>query len=188
MQVVKKRFIAGFVTALLVASLAHGEPSAVLVGTVTGVIDGDTLDVMLTSGPVRVRLNGVDAPEKNQPGGAEAKKALSDLVFGKQIELEPFEQDRYARLVGTVFIGERNINHELVQRGHAWAYRRYMQKSASGYCADEAVARTAKRGVWGLPREQLVAPWEWRRRKQLPKLTDYTRETAAQCVAAIGKR
>ena len=79
------------------------------------------------------------------------------------------------------------MNLELVKRGHAWAYRQYMRKEDSALCINEAAARTAKKGLWALSKDQQVAPWEWRRKKSLATLTDYSRETAADCIAAIGK-
>jgi endonuclease YncB( thermonuclease family) len=159
----------------------------VLVGTVTKIVDGDTIDVQLTSGPIRVRLHGIDTPERGQPGGREATAALSSLVAGKRVQVEPFSQDRYERMIGIVFRDDLNVNLELVKRGRAWAYRRYMRKSDSALCINEAAARTAKRGLWALPADQRIAPWEWRRKKSLPAFTDYSRETAAACIAAIGK-
>src|ERR1700716_4371915 len=97
--------------AVLVASLlcvAAGRP--VLIGTVTRVVDGDTLVVQLSSGPIRVRLYGIDAPEHNQPGGREATDALSALVAGARVELEPVSQDRYGRMVAHVFRGSLDVN------------------------------------------------------------------------------
>jgi endonuclease YncB( thermonuclease family) len=159
----------------------------VLVGTVIKIVDGDTIDAQLSSGPIRVRLHGIDAPERGQPGATEATATLSRLIAGKQVDIEPFSQDRYERMIGIVFLGDLNVNLELVRRGHAWAYRRYMRKADSELCIAEAAARTAKRGLWALPADQWVAPWEWRRRKSLPEVTDYSQETVARCIAAIGK-
>jgi endonuclease YncB( thermonuclease family) len=130
----------------------------------------------------------VDTPERGQPWGKESTAALTALVMGKEVEIEPFEQDRYERMIGIVFRDELNVNLELVKRGHAWAYRQYMRKQDSALCINESAARTAKRGLWTLPKDERVAPWEWRRKKSLKTFTDYTRETAATCIAAIGKR
>ena len=171
---------------LACAISAFGQDSPVLVGTVTKIVDGDTIDVQLSSGPIRVRLHGVDTPERGQPWGKESTAALTALVMGKEVDIEPFSQDRYERLIGIVFLGDLNVNLELVKRGHAWAYRQYMRKEDSGLCIAEAAARTAKKGVWA-SKEQPVAPWEWRRKKSQPKFTDYSRESAANCIAAIGK-
>jgi len=159
----------------------------VLVGTVTKIVDGDTIDVQLASGPIRVRFHGIDTPERGQPWFGEASQALAALVAHKEVEIEPFEQDRYERLIGIVFVGDMNVNVELVKQGHAWAFRKYMRRSDAQLCADEAVARISKRGVWALPPDQRVAPWEWRRRKSQPEFSDYSEETPAHCVAAIGK-
>lgn len=176
-----------FFAFVLMSLPALGQDLPVLVGTVTKIVDGDTIDVKLTSGPIRVRLHGVDTPERGQPWGKESTAALTALVMGKEVEVEPFEQDRYERMIGIVYRDDLNVNLELVKRGHAWAYRQYMRKQDSALCINEAGARTAKRGLWALSKEECVAPWEWRRKKKLKTFTDYTRETAATCIAAIGK-
>lgn len=212
----------------MAACLAPGwvcaQQAAFLRGTVTRVIDGDTLTIQLESGPIRVRLHAMDAPEMNQPGGPEAKQALTALVQGRTVELQPVEQDRYERLVAVVRVDALEINREMIRQGHAWAYRRHMSRSASGYCTDEARARNAGRGLWKSPHRDAtlsartieshsqhapaaghrapssdvdtagaaalarIAPWEWRRRKTLAELTDYSHESVVSCVAAIGRR
>jgi endonuclease YncB( thermonuclease family) len=173
----------------LLCVVGCAEPSTpVLVGRVTKVVDGDTIDVQLDSGPIRVRFHGIDAPEKAQPHGKEATAMLSEWILNKEVQLEPFEQDRYDRMIAIVYAGDRNVNAEMVRAGHAWAFRRYMRKKDSPLCEAEAAARTAKRGVWALPKEDAIAPWEYRSRKNRATFTDYSRETAAACVAAIGKR
>jgi micrococcal nuclease len=164
------------------------EPDAVLVGTVTKVVDGDTIDVQLESGPIRVRLHAIDAPEKAQPHGKEASAMLSKWVFGKVVQLEPFEQDRYERLVAVVYVADVNINAVMIRDGHAWAFRRYMRKEDASLCADESTARIAKRGLWALAVDAPIAPWEYRSRKNRDTFTDHRRETTAGCVAAIGRR
>jgi endonuclease YncB( thermonuclease family) len=162
--------------AMLLASPAVAQNDLpVLVGTVTKIVDGDTIDV-----------HGVDTPERGQPWGKESTAALTTLVMGKEVEIEPFSQDRYDRMIGIVYRGDLNVNLELVRRGHAWAYRRYMRKEDSELCIAEAAARTAKKGLWASSERQ-VAPWEWRRKETRAAPTDYSRETAANCIAAIGK-
>lgn len=176
------------VLTFLVSVPASGQDQLpVLVGTVTKIVDGDTIDVQLSTGPIRVRLHGVDTPERGQPWGKESTAALTAVVMGKEVDIEPFSQDRYERMIGIVFLGDLNVNLELVKRGHAWAYRQYMRKEDSALCINEAAARTAKRGLWALPARDRVAPWEWRRRKSLPEFTDYSRESVTGCIATIGK-
>jgi micrococcal nuclease len=175
------------VFAFAVESVAHAQTRMpVLPGTVTKIVDGDTVDVQIDTGPIRVRLHGVDTPERGQPWGKESTAALTALVMGKEVDIEPFSQDRYERMIGIVFLGDLNVNLELVKRGHAWACRQYMRKEDSAQCINEAAARTAKKGLWA-SKEQPVAPWEWRRKKTRAAPTDYSRETAANCITAIGK-
>src|SRR5262245_60707498 len=120
--------------ALAWTRMAAPDEAAVLVGRVTKVVDGDTLDVQLSSGTIRIRLHGIDAPEKAQPHGNVATAALSGLVLNKQVQIEPFEQDRYERLIGIIYLDDLNVNAELVGRGHAWAFRRYMRKTDAALC------------------------------------------------------
>lgn len=158
----------------------------VLDGVVVGVVDGDTADVRLTSGMIRIRLHAIDAPESQQPYGAKSKQALSALAFGKAVQVEPYEQDRYDRLVARLWVGETDVNAEMVKQGMAWTYRRYADDPA--YCAYEKAARDLRRGLWSLPLADRPAPWEWRRRKTLGgRFTDYSNDSVAQCVTALGK-
>ena len=171
---------------LFVAGLRAEEARTVLPGVVVGVVDGDTADVRLASGMIRIRFHAIDAPEAGQPHGKAAKTALSDLIFGKAVDVEPYTQDRYDRLVARVWLGDLDVNAQMVKGGHAWTYRRYADDAA--YCAYEAAARESRRGLWRLPPEQRVAPWEWRRRKTLAgRYTDYSNESVADCVASFGR-
>ena len=170
--------------ALVAPAASRGE--ATLPGTVVGVVDGDTVDVRLQSGMIRVRLHAVDAPERDQPHGAASKQSLSDLVYGKDVSVQPIEQDRYDRLVARLWLGDLDVNAEMVKQGAAWVYRHYADDPA--YCAYERAARDLKRGLWGLPRDQRAAPWEWRKRKTLEnRFTDYGGETVGDCIASLGR-
>lgn len=115
-----------------------------------------------------------------------AAEWLKRRVQDKQVELEPITQDRYDRLVARVFVGELDVNAELVRLGHAWAYRKYMRKGEdAGLCSLEQEARESRLGLWAISTQARVAPWDWRRRKQ-QVAADYGGETIAHCVAAIG--
>lgn len=169
------------VVVLLICGMSAQAAQPVLTGTVTRVIDGDTIEVQLTSGPIRVRFNGIDTPERGQPWGPEATRALAALVMAKQVDLEPFTQDRYERVVANVFVGSVNVNEALVMQGHAWAYRRYLTRENLALCGAEAAARRAKRGLWKLQPRQRAAPWDWRKRPK--QFIDYSRATEASCIA-----
>jgi endonuclease YncB( thermonuclease family) len=157
-----------------------------LPGTVVGIVDGDTVDVRLESGMIRVRLHGVDAPERDQPYGKSARRALSRLVYLETVEIEPVEQDQSQRLVARLWLDGRNVNAELLESGNAWVYRHYAQDPAS--CAREQQARRDGHGLWSLPREQWIAPWEWRRREtRRQPFTDYSNETVAECAQSLDR-
>ncbi len=180
------RLLSTLLLALALVVPCQADTNPVLEGVVVGVVDGDTADIRLESGMIRVRLHAIDAPERDQPHGAASKKALSTLVFGRTVAVEPFEQDRYDRLVARLWLDDLDVNAEMIKQGAAWVYRRYADEPA--YCAHEKGARDLRRGLWALPVSQRAAPWEWRRRKTLGnQFTDYSTESVAACVASLGR-
>lgn len=136
-----------------------------LEGRVVAIADGDTLTLLTADKhQVRIRLAEIDAPEKGQPYGTKAKEALSDLCFGKHVTAAYVDTDRYGRTVARVYAGGLDINAEMIRQGAAWAFRKYLTDPALLPLEEEA--RRASRGLWSLPQEQQLPPWEWRR---LPK-------------------
>ncbi|HXV37453.1 MAG TPA: thermonuclease family protein [Myxococcota bacterium] len=135
-----------------------------LEGRVVGVLDGDTLTLLVDREEVRVRLAQIDAPERDQPYGQKAKAALAALAFGKPARVEVVDVDSYGRSVGEVFVAGVDVNRELVRGGHAWAYTRYTHSTAIIELEDQA--RAAKAGLWALPESQREAPWIWRHARQ----------------------
>jgi endonuclease YncB( thermonuclease family) len=184
---------------LVVACTACAVDDADLVidATLTRVVDGDTLQVRLGSGPETVRLYGVDTPEAHAPFGREATRALRTLVGRGALQLQPVTDDpydRYDRLVAVVYADGVNVSEALVADGLAWAYRRYLGEvaGAESLCRLEAEARAARKGLWSQPPERWVPPWIYRERaRALPgsrvASKDYSRETAADCIAVIGE-
>lgn len=128
-------------------------------GKVIAVMDGDTLLVIRDGHPVKVRLAGIDAPEKAQPYGIASQKSLAELVMGKQVRVVSRAADDYGRLVATVHAGEINTNHEQVRRGMAWEYSRY--HSNRELMALQREAQQAGRGLWA--EEGAVEPSQWRK-------------------------
>lgn len=103
-----------------------------ITGKVIGVIDGDTIEVLdATKTPRRIRLEGIDAPEKAQPFGARYKQHLSDQVFGKQVEVLSNKTDKYGRTAGKVVIGGKDANLEQVRSGFAWHYKEYQKEQSA---------------------------------------------------------
>jgi endonuclease YncB( thermonuclease family) len=181
-----RRLLTHLLLALALTVTCRADPNPFLEGVVVGVVDGDTADIRLQSGMVRVRLHAIDAPERDQPRGAASKAALSKLIYGKDVNVEPIEQDRYDRLVARLWLDGLDVNAEMLKSGQAWVYRRYADDPA--YCAYEKAARDLGRGLWALPLEQRAAPWEWRRRKTLAnQFTNYDGESVAACIASLGR-
>ncbi len=121
------------------------------------VIDGDTVE--LADGR-KVRLLEIDAPESNQPYGPQSTKYLEGLIEGKMIVLVGSKKDRYRRTLSTIMLDELNVNHRMVELGHAWHYKRYSKSKE--LAALEQKARSKGLGLWSKP----IAPWDWRRRKR----------------------
>ena len=145
-------------TLWFVGSARSGE----FTGQVIGVLDSDTIEVLHNTHPERVRLSGIDCPEKGQAFGNNAKHAASALVFGKEVTLQTHGLDKYGRTLGDVFLLDgTNVNQELVKQGWCWWYRKYEPGDMvlEGF---EKEAREAKKGLW--VDTAPVPPWEWRKR------------------------
>ncbi len=157
-------------TLLLAAAISLIAPSfsaaaETVTGKVIGVSDGDTIDVLDNSKTThRVRLAGIDAPEKAQPFGQRSKQHLSDSVFGKQVEVATGKTDRYGRTVGKVLVNGKDANLEQVRSGYAWHYKAYAGEQTPQdralYSSAETSARSSRVGLWHDPAP--MAPWEWR--------------------------
>ena len=147
-------------------------------GKVVGVADGDTVTVLDENEAERkVRLNGIDAPEKSQPFGEASKQHLSDLVYGKVVNVEGQETDRYGRLVGVLLLDGQDINLAQLEAGQAWYYRQYESEVAparrAAYAAAENAARQARRGLWRDPAPE--APWDFRSQQRAANQSDAPR-------------
>ena len=138
-------------------------------GEVVHVADGDTITVMRGNDKVKVRLYGIDTPENSQWYGQNAKAFTSSQVFGKTVEVQEIDIDRYGRVVGLVSVGDLVINRHLVAYGYAWVYHRYCKKPFCSEWAElEGEASKEKRGLW--KRSHVIAPWDYRHseRKKRP--------------------
>ena len=129
-----------------------------LSGKVVSIHDGDTIAVLQGKQQVKVRLYGIDAPELKQPYGKKSKQFLANLIAGEVVEVEENGKDRYKRTIGTVYLGNTDINAQMIENGYAWAYRKFSKK----YVPQESKAKSQKLGLW--QDKEPVPPWEWRRR------------------------
>jgi micrococcal nuclease len=155
--------------ALCLAALQ--EPAAeTFAGQVVTIFDGDTVEVLVDQRPRRVRLEGIDAPEKAQAFGARAKQRLADLVGGQVVTVESEKTDKYGRTVGKLTLNGQDVNLAMIADGLAWWYRKYASEQPQVdrmlYEAAEARAKAERRGLWRDP--DPMPPWEWRHRPPPP--------------------
>ena len=154
---------------VLVALLWLVSPAQAQVGTVTRVSDGDTLWVRLerpagaadarSRKPLKVRLQGIDAPERCQAWGAEAKAALESRVLNRKVRLQGRASDDYQRRIATIELEGEDIGAWMVGRGHAWSSR--LWRSPGVYAAQERAARAARRGLFA--EAAAIEPWVFRK-------------------------
>jgi len=138
-----------------------------LSGRVIKIADGDTLTLLDASNTQhKIRLSGIDAPERGQAFGTVSGDHLGKLVFGKQVRVDYDKRDRYGRIVGKVLMSSDDANLKQVGAGLAWHYKEYQHEQSpldrQHYSLTELQAR---RGAIGLWRDaDPVPPWEWRKR------------------------
>jgi endonuclease YncB( thermonuclease family) len=164
------------VAGILAFSAITSAAAETLVGRVVSVADGDTVTVLVGERePVKVRLAGIDAPEKAQPFGQRSKENLSRLVFGKPVRVDWDKRDRYGRVVGKVWVQPvscptcpmtLDVGHAQLTVGLAWWYRKYAGEQSpedqGAYEFSEQEAKAKRVGLWSEPNP--IPPWEWRRR------------------------
>jgi len=156
----------------LVATAGVGAPahaaSSPLQGRVIAVADGDTLTVLdAQQQRHRVRLLGIDAPERAQAWGAQAGKQLAAQVLQREVEVHFDKTDRHGRLVGTVHLQGQDVNLQLLRAGLAWHHKQYAADQwlleRWRYARAERQARREQRGLWADP--QPTPPWEFRQQR-----------------------
>lgn len=138
-----------------------------LSGRIVGVVDGDTVDLLVDGRDlVRVRIAGIDAPERGQPFGQRSKQKMSDMVFGKPADVVFDKRDRYGRTIGKVIVNGRDAGLLLIDSGLAWHYKKYEREQSVSdrrlYSDAEQQARRLQVGFWS--ESDPVPPWDWRKR------------------------
>jgi len=147
-------------TSLVLLSFA---PSICLAwsGKVVSVTDGDTIKVLHNGKEEKIRLYGIDTPEKKQDFGQKAQDLTSSLVAGRNVEVQQKDVDRYGRIVGLVTVDGQSLNALIIQNGYAWVYNQFCQES---FCSEwsrlETKAREQQKGMW--IEANNIPPWEWR--------------------------
>lgn len=154
---------------LLALAFASACASELLEGKVVAIQDGDTLTIIdAEQRQHRIRLAGIDAPEKGQPFGVASRRALSDCAFSRQAKAQGEKMDRYGRLVAKVLAGAVDCNLRQVELGMAWHYKRYAREQPvadrRSYAEAEDGARERRIGLW--QQAEPEAPWEQRSRRR----------------------
>ena len=137
-----------------------------IVGQVIKVTDGDTITVLdANNEQYKVRLSGIDAPEKKQAFGNVSKQSLADMVAGRVVTVGYNKRDRYGRVVGKVMLNAIDVNLEQVKRGLAWHYKKYEREQdveeRSIYAQEEYLAQRGILGLW--VDKNAIAPWDFRK-------------------------
>ena len=154
-----------------------GASAETLSGKVVGVSDGDTITVLdVNREQYKIRVSGIDAPEKAQPFGQRSKASLSSLVFGKEVDVVWTKRDRYQRIVGKVMVADPSCHtnrcpktldagYTQVTLGMAWWYKKYAKvqsrDDAQRYEVAEQKAHARRIGLWS--DGQPTPPWDWRK-------------------------
>jgi endonuclease YncB( thermonuclease family) len=150
-------------TSLLISQIAY---AATLSGLVVGVTDGDTITVLDGNNTQhKIRLGGIDAPEKKQAFGNVSKKSLSDLVYDKRVDVDWHKHDRYGRIVGKVIVDGIDANLAQIKRGMAWYFKKYKSElvleDRLSYSHAQESAENERLGLW--VDNSPIAPWVFRK-------------------------
>ncbi len=147
---------------LVVLSVAASADT--LSGKVIKVADGDSITVLENNTQYKIRLQGIDAPERKQAFGNASRKHLASLVAGKEVKIEYQNYDRYGRVVGKVLVDYVDVCLEQVRAGYAWHYKKELSaENRKRYAQAEDQARTNKKGLW--QDKNPLPPWGWRRQR-----------------------
>lgn len=159
-----------FFLTLLFAFLLSAQAVFALTGKVIKIADGDTITILTDAhDKVKVRLYGIDTPERKQAFGRRASQFTAQFLKNDVVDVEIMDTDRYGRVVGIVKDKGKILNEELLKAGLAWVYTTYCRQPAlcDRWKEYEYAARKAKKGLWADPSP--VAPWEWRKSKRSKK-------------------
>lgn len=142
-----------------------------LPGRVVRITDGDTITLLdATDTQHKIRLGGIDAPEKGQPFGNVSRQHLAELAFGKPAEADCYKIDRYKRLICTVYVDGKDMGLAQLDAGLAWWYRKYANEQPPQerleYEMAENKAAVDRVGLWSDPNP--IPPWAWRKAEREP--------------------
>ncbi len=149
--------------------LAGALNAATLQGKVIGVADGDTLTLLdAQKNQHKIRLQGIDAPEKAQAFGNKSKQSLHEMVHGKEVFVDVQKKDKYGRSVGKILVNQTDACLEQIKRGMAWHYKQYANEQSPEdrdvYAQAESTARAQSLGLW--KDKSPAPPWAFRKQNK----------------------
>ena len=176
-------------TALAMAAVASARdrpsqplPAGPFFARVSVVHDGDTLVATAAGGEVTVRIAGIDAPERAQPGGPESRAHLAALVCERSVRISAYKVDPFGRLVAYVRADGADVGLEQVDAGHAWHFTRYAHEQdpaqRAAYQQAQARARARGAGLWSGGEPE--APWAYRERQRRARAANEGAGSGAQ--------
>lgn len=144
-------------------AVAQNDTKNRIYGRALYVSDGDTITFQTKQGEkFKIRMYGIDAPEKAQPYGPQSTGILKNLILNETLNVEIFNTDRYGRKVAKIYVGKQDINAEMIRLGAAWHYRAYDKSSSYQQYEDlEKYARQNRKCLWN--RDNPTPPWEYRK-------------------------
>ena len=152
---------------VLILFLSNFAYAKTIEGLVVGVADGDTITVLdQQKNTYKIRLQGIDAPEKKQAFGEKSKQSLQDLVHSKQVRIEYDKEDKYGRIVGKVTVDDVDVCLQQLVLGMAWHYKKYQNEQSVSdralYSETELKSKSLKLGLW--TDDTPMPPWEFRKK------------------------
>ena len=137
-------------------------------GQVVHIADGDSLTVLASNKEsFKIRLQGIDAPERGQDFGKYCKEQLGQLTNGKTVQVEAYKHDKYGRIIAKISVNDSDVALTLLRQGCGWHYVAYAKeqspRDSKAYAKAEKQARAAQKGLW--QDAHPVAPWDYRRQK-----------------------
>ena len=149
-----------FLTVTVSLSLLIFSEAADITGKVSWLYDGDSFKLETPSRKIiQIRLYGIDAPEKGQPGSKMALQALIKLLKNRSVRVVQVDVDKYNRIIGKVYLGELYVNLWVLNKGYAWHFK-FFSKDKDLILAEKK-AKLAKRGIWKLSNN--IPPWLYRK-------------------------
>lgn len=197
-----------FLLICIIPCLAYADPPNCRInGKVIKVVDGDTLIVLdEKKSQHKIRLAGIDAPERGQPFGKKSKKYLQALVKNSKVCVDWHKLDKYGNKIGIIILGKAELNYKMINKGLAWHYKVFQYQQSKyereKYTEAEIDAKLAGIGLWSEP--NAIPPWEWRKgsrplhltklkkqqiiqlkRRSIPKQTNFTCGSKRFCTQMI---